>query len=231
MLAKKARKLVKGAMLLAGLFVFASFVGGCTCGPDLQKDNASLTAQLQRCRTDNETLTAQNQSLTQQNQALSADNANLRDQLAKAPAGSRLTGHPMIENTGAKEKFGPGMDVTETAHAVTVTLPEAILFDSGKAVLKESSKATLKKIAEVVKKHYAGKEIRVEGHTDTDPIKKSHFADNWQLSTERSLAVVRDLTKAGDVEPRHICAVGFGEYAPKGGDKSKNRRVEIVILK
>jgi flagellar motor protein MotB len=224
-----ARKLVKMAMCVAGLFVFASFVGGCNCGTDLQKENDSLRAQLQTCQTDKQSLTQQNQLLTQQNQALQADNGQLRDQLAKGS--SRLTGHPLSENTGAKEKFGPGLDVSENARAVTVTLPEAILFDSGKAVLKESSKSTLKKIAEVVKKHYAGKEIRVEGHTDNDPIKKSHFVDNWELSTERALAVVRDLTKAGDVEAKHICAVGFGEFAPKGPDKAKNRRVEIVILK
>jgi chemotaxis protein MotB len=213
-------------MLVAGLFVFAMFVGGCTCGTDLQKENASLTAQLQQAKADN-------QDLTTKLGASQADNAQLRDQLAHVPPPAQpgMTGRPMGEMTGAREKFGPGLDVSENARSVTVTLPEAILFDSGKAVLKESSKATLKKIAEVIKKNYAGKEIRVEGHTDADPIKKSTWKDNWELSTERALAVVRDLTKAGDVEPKHICAVGYGEFAPKGADKAKNRRVEIVILK
>ena len=219
-----ARKLVKAACLVAGLFVFASLMGGCTCGTDVQNDNLALKDSLQKAQADN-------QSLTQQLGASQAENAQLRDQLAHVPpAQPGMTGRPM-DQTGAKEKFGPGLDVTETAHAVTITLPEAILFDSGKAVLKESSKSTLAKIAEVIKKHYAGKTIRVEGHTDADPIKKSTWKDNWELSTERALAVVRDLTKAGVVNPKDIYAAGFGEYAPKAGDKAKNRRVEIVILK
>jgi chemotaxis protein MotB len=219
-----ARKLVKGALLVAGLFVFASLVSGC--GPDLQKENLALKDSLQKAQADN-------QDLTKQFDAAQAENGQLRAQLAKAPPPAQpgMIGRPMGELTGAKEKFGPGLDVTETAHAVTVTLPEAILFDSGKAVLKESSKATLAKVAGVIKKHYVGKTIRVEGHTDADPIKKSSWKDNWELSTERALAVVRDLTKVGGIEPKDIYAAGFGEHAPKAGDKAKNRRVEIVILK
>jgi len=219
-----ARKLVKGAMLVAGVFVFASLMAGCETD-QLKKNNLALNDSLQKAQADN-------QSLTQQLGASQAENAQLRDQLTKAPPPAQpgLTGRPMGQ-TGAKEKFGPGLDVTETARSVTVTLPEAILFDSGKAVLKESSKATLAKVAAVVKKHYAGKTIRVEGHTDADPIKKSAWKDNWELSTERALAVVRDLTKVGGIDPKDIYAAGFGEYAPKAGDKARNRRVEIVILK
>ncbi len=32
--------------------------------------------------------------------------------------------------------------------------------------------------------------IVIEGHTDNIPIKTRQFRDNWQLSTERALAVL-----------------------------------------
>jgi len=111
---------------------------------------------------------------------------------------------------------------------ITVTLERGVLFDSGKVTLKSSSRDRLARIARTIAQKYADKEIYVIGHTDTDPIRKSKWADNWQLSTERSLAVVRYLIQHG-VSARHAVAAGRGEYQPVSSSKAKNRRVEIVV--
>jgi chemotaxis protein MotB len=131
--------------------------------------------------------------------------------------------------------FGEGYDVAFDVNAgtVTVTLPNEILFDSGKATLKKATSAELDHILSVLKDKYAGKEIDVVGYTDTDPIKKSKWADNWELSAERALTVTRYLIKGGIPEDM-IRAVGCGESRPVADNstasgKAKNRRVEIVV--
>ena len=103
-----------------------------------------------------------------------------------------------------------------------------ILFDSGKASLKSTYKSKLNRIAQIIQREHSGKEVSIVGHTDTDPIKKSKWKDNWQLSTERALAVVRYMVSQG-IPARSLAAVGRGEFHPVGSAKSKNRRVEIVV--
>jgi len=131
--------------------------------------------------------------------------------------------------------FGEGYDVAfdPAAGTITVTLPNAILFDSGKATLKTVTSRELDHIYSVLQQKYSGKTIDVVGHTDADPIKKSKWRDNWQLSAERALAVVGYLTKQGIPEEK-IRAVGCGESRPIASNanatgKAKNRRVEIVV--
>jgi chemotaxis protein MotB len=131
--------------------------------------------------------------------------------------------------------FGPGNEVAFNASAgtVTVTLPNTILFDSGKATLKKSSSTTLNHIASVLQSQYAGRPIDVIGHTDSQPIKKSQWKDNWQLSTERANAVVRHLIERG-VPKNSMRAIGRGDSQPIASNatpsgRAKNRRVEIVV--
>lgn len=130
----------------------------------------------------------------------------------------------------------PGIAGIETSYdakagTLTVNLPGDVLFDSGQSQLKTSAKATLNKVALALKKDYAGKTIRVEGHTDADPIVRSKDAydDNLDLSLERAAAVTRYLEKQG-VSPKLITTSGFGPTRPKGSAKAKNRRVEIVVV-
>jgi chemotaxis protein MotB len=131
--------------------------------------------------------------------------------------------------------FGEGYDVSldPSKGTITVTLPNAILFDSGKAVLKRATSTELDHIYSVLRDKYASKQIDVVGHTDTDPIKKSKWKDNWELSAQRALSVVRYLVKKGISEEK-IKASGRGQSQPiasnsSSSGKAKNRRVEIVV--
>jgi len=131
--------------------------------------------------------------------------------------------------------FGDGYDVAFDAAAgtITVTLPNSILFGSGQATLKKATSAELNHINSVLRQKYAGKPIDVVGHTDTDPIKKSKWKDNWELSAQRALTVARYLIQGGTAEEK-IRAVGCGESRPIASNsnatgKAKNRRVEIVV--
>ncbi len=131
--------------------------------------------------------------------------------------------------------FGKGYDVAfdPSAGTITVTLPNAILFDSGKATLKKATSVELDHIQSVLRSKYSGKQIDVVGHTDSDPIKKSKWKDNWELSAQRALSVVRYMARRGIAKDK-IQAVGCGAARPIASNttasgKAKNRRVEIVV--
>jgi len=131
--------------------------------------------------------------------------------------------------------FVEGYEVAFDASAgtITVTLQNAILFGSGKATLKKATSVELDHICSVLQQQYPNKQIEVVGHTDSDPIKKSKWKDNWELSSQRALTVVRYLIKHGISEDR-IRAVGRGasqsvtSNATASG-RARNRRVEIVV--
>lgn len=141
-----------------------------------------------------------------------------------------------LNQTPAKATgFGDQYEVAFDAEkgTITVVLPNTILFASGKATLKSTTNSDLNHIYSVLREKYQGKEIDVVGHTDSDPITKSKWADNWQLSAERSLSVLRYLVKQG-IPDDSIRAVACGQSKPVDSNttasgKSKNRRVEIVV--
>ena len=131
--------------------------------------------------------------------------------------------------------FGRDLDVTfdPTAGTITVTLPNAILFSPGKASLKKATVAELDHVFSVLQQRYRNREIDVVGHTDSDPIKKSKWKDNWQLSAERALTVLRYMAKRG-IKPERIRAVAAGAGRSIASNstssgKARNRRVEIVV--
>jgi len=194
---------------------------GCT---NWQKKYGSLNVEhqntlglLERCRSEKGTLSTE---VTKGQQTI--------EQLQQQIAQRKTT---VGEVTG----FGPGYEVSldATAGTITVTLPNAILFDAGKANLKKASSAELNHIVSVLKNQYAGRQVDVVGHTDSDPIRKSKWKDNWELSAERALTVVRYLIKKG-IARNNIRAVGCGQSRPIASNatsrgKARNRRVEIVV--
>lgn len=144
----------------------------------------------------------------------------------KELAASRAKPAPSALKTGFE---GSGNVSVDSKGNITVTLEDQVLFDPGKITLKTDAKNRLTRIAGVIKQKYAGKEISVVGNTDTDPIVKSKWQDNWQLSTERALVVTRYLSQEGGVSPKKLIAAGRGEFNPVGSSKAANRRVEIVV--
>lgn len=139
------------------------------------------------------------------------------------------------QTEGEATGFGDEYDVDFDAEAgtITVTLPNSILFAPGKASLKSIRNSDLNNIYSVIRDKYSDKQIDIVGHTDSDPIKKSKWTDNWQLSAERGLAVLRYLKGQG-IPADQIRAVACGESRPidtnaTSSGKAKNRRVEIVV--
>ncbi len=210
-----------GVLLAAGLML-----GGCN-----KVNRAEFDAALE----ENDALRQQNQDLQGQLAEVNTRNASLEQEnrdlnsrsFASGPGATFTPGG----QTGAIETpgtFGPGTTTSTRGGDVVVGVAGDVLFDSGKAVLKSTSKKTLDRIAAALNGEYGGNQIRIEGYTDTDPIKKSSWKTNERLSSERALAVEEYLQKQG-VAGSRMYAAGFGSANPKGSKKD-SRRVEIVIL-
>ena len=114
-----------------------------------------------------------------------------------------------------------------------------VLFPKGSADISPAGQQELAKLGDAVKQ-LEGEippdiewVLRVDGHTDNDPINTPQFPSNWELSMGRAIAVVRYLISIG-VSPKHLMAAGFGEYQPiDTGDtpeaKARNRRIELKL--
>jgi chemotaxis protein MotB len=115
---------------------------------------------------------------------------------------------------------------------VYVSLQENLLFPSGSAVVNPKGKEALSKLAQVLNTN-PDINVLVEGHTDSVPI-KNKYKDNWELSVERSTAIVRLLTDTYGVTPGRITASGRSKYEPIDNNETPegrqhNRRTEIIL--
>lgn len=133
------------------------------------------------------------------------------------------------------KNLGEKLDVKLEPRGVVISVEEELLFKSGSADIEPNSRSTIEEIGKTLHDKIPGNQIRVEGHTDTDPIRTSLFPSNWELSSARATTVVRLLIDKSGVDPNIISAVGYGEHRPKvpndsQENKAKNRRVDIVIV-
>lgn len=118
---------------------------------------------------------------------------------------------------------------------IRFTILNEVLFDSGKADLKQTSKATLDSVLAIIQQEYADRDITIEGHTDSDPIQKSKWKDNWELSYNRSIAVLYYFMNEKGIAPERLKAVACGESQPvaandSAANKRLNRRAVIVVM-
>ena len=114
-----------------------------------------------------------------------------------------------------------------------------VLFDSGSAQLGEQGKVQLSELAQSLRELEETIPtdidwvLRVDGHTDRNPISTSEFPSNWELSTARAVSVVKYLIARGTPSHR-LAATGFGEFQPleEGTDEiafRRNRRIELKL--
>ena len=127
------------------------------------------------------------------------------------------------------------LHVTIDDTVVMMTISDNLLFRSGSYRLGSKAKDFLGKLAELINSEPAI-EVVIEGHTDNTKVKAgSALKDNWHLSTERSLAVIRSLVDTHNVQPSQLVAAGRGSSRPiykndSPEGRAKNRRTRVVIL-
>ena len=149
--------------------------------------------------------------------------------LVVAPTQPERAAPPPAPPPAADPLAGLDTSVDPVAGTTTVNFVGDALFDPGQAILKADAKANLNKVAGVLKKQWAGKTVKVQGHTDSDPIKVSKWKSNQELSVARADAVKKYLVSKG-LDANKVSVQGFGADRPKSNDKAQNRRVEIVVV-
>jgi chemotaxis protein MotB len=142
------------------------------------------------------------------------------------------------------EFFGKLRSVLANRPGITIVgdrfvFQSEVLFPVGSADLTQTGAAQMTALAITIKDIAAeippdlNWVLRVDGHTDPQPVKGGQFASNWELSAERAITVVKLLIADG-VPAEHLAATAFGEYQPFGpGDTqdayAKDRRIELRL--
>jgi chemotaxis protein MotB len=124
------------------------------------------------------------------------------------------------------------VSVDRVNEGIAIRISAALLFPSGRARIDDPSLSLLEKIAGIVAP--LPNSLRIEGHTDDLPPTGPFYADNWQLSTARALAVLDALRTLG-IAPDRLSAAGYAGYRPITANsdeagRARNRRVDILIL-
>lgn len=138
-------------------------------------------------------------------------------------------------NENFDDENNDDIDVNIDDTVVIITISDKLLFKSGSYRVSKEADKFLEKLAFLINSE-PSVEVLIEGHTDDTRVRKgSYLKDNWQLSVERSTAVVRKLQKDHGVAPERMIAAGRGSYKPVFKNdtdigKSRNRRTRVAIV-
>ena len=138
-----------------------------------------------------------------------------------------------IEAILGLDEMKSSVHVSLDPRGLIISLGEGGFFDSGSEKIKPEGRMLLNRIAN--KLISTGNMMRIEGHTDTDPIQTSKFPSNWELSTMRAREIQKYLIEEFGFRDEKLSLAGYGEYRPVAPNdspegKARNRRVDIVIL-
>ncbi len=144
----------------------------------------------------------------------------------------------ILEEYAEKNGLGDKITLKVDERGLVIHFADSVFFDSGKADIKPESLKILHYVSEILKRdEFKEKHIKIEGHTDTDPIIYStEFPTNWELSAIRATNVLRYLVEEEKIEGSRLSSSGYSYHRPIAPNdtkenKAKNRRVDIVILK
>ncbi|WP_188456514.1 flagellar motor protein MotS [Virgibacillus oceani] len=138
-----------------------------------------------------------------------------------------------VEKYLDENKLNNVISASRNERGVVLVLQELILFDPGEANILEKGEPFLNKIGSLLSK--IPNKVKVEGHTDSKPMKSFRYPSNWELSGARASSVVRYLVNKNGFDESRFTIVGYSDTKPlvpndSPENMSKNRRVEIVIL-
>lgn len=217
---------IRGHFGIVFLALSVFFVQGCAELDELRTANRRQAITIRDQMSDLDKLKTEVSSANKVNKAYE-DRAQADDEVKR-----RLR----AELESLARSIGGGAAVRDTVEGLVIQLPEKILFDSGLANLKSEGEIALRKIAEHLKANPATL-VRIDGHTDTDPIVKSKYLwdSNHHLSVGRALSVFHYIVNKENIDEKRVHIAGYGPNRPMSSNttregKGKNRRVEFLIL-
>ncbi len=123
--------------------------------------------------------------------------------------------------------------VEQRPEGLVISLRELGFFNSAQANLMPGAAEKITRTARILMQHHL--DVRVEGHSDDQPIRSAAFHSNWELSSARAMTVLELLVHEGGLDPSRVSLSAFGPYrslasnaTPEG--RRQNRRVDLVVL-
>jgi len=125
------------------------------------------------------------------------------------------------------------IQISMQQRGLVISFTQAALFPSGEDVVALKAYPALQKVATAMGK--IPNPVRLEGHTDSVPIRTPRFRSNWELSAARSIALLELLSTRFGLAKERISIAGYADTAPAASNdteagRAKNRRVDMVIL-
>jgi flagellar motor protein MotB len=211
-----------------------------TRADNLDADNEELQTQLaevsesQRRMEDASRMARNTPRYAPSSEQTYADEAGSEIGPGTRPSSSRTSLPPPTTRSYGSAQQIAGAQVLNDGNAVRIRVTNTSLFDPGKATLKPGATKVLDQVAASVRRSYPGQLIGIEGHTDADPIRKSNWKDNHELSYQRGKAVFDYLSSRGGIPANQLYVAAYGPNNPiasnsSSGGKAQNRRVEFVV--
>ena len=127
-----------------------------------------------------------------------------------------------------------GLTVEARDGKVYVSMENKLLFRSGSWTVGVEGRLAIEELGNVLADN-PDIAILIEGHTDNVPYRgKGPLKGNWDLSTKRATAIVKQLLENPDILAQNLTAAGRGEYLPIAPNSTRegraaNRRIEVVL--
>lgn len=246
----------RGAALILAM-TLASGLGGCvsdqahtgalSSNRALSETNTRLQADLDRSRqelgiekTQRLQVERANSLVLQQNRALqdqlTTTNAYF-DQVSQDMARFKLLDPKTSEALAKMARENAGFSYDSASGILSFS--SDFTFGSGSDSIKDTARSGLLALANVLNSSTAANyEIRIVGHTDSQPITSGtakRHPTNMHLSCHRAIAVRKELASQG-VPMSRMMAAGWGDQKPlvpnnARGGTIENRRVEIFLTR
>ncbi len=169
----------------------------------------------QRGGSANQTSTDQSSSTTQQ-----ASQEEVNEQLKK------------IAQKLEQQILDGSIEMESLGQQITIRIRENGAFSAGSAFLQPQFVPVIRKIGELLIDMPG--ELEISGHSDNQNISNELYRSNWDLSSQRAVAVAEVLRVVPNFNEKRMEVVGKADTMPlvphdEPGASQRNRRVEIAI--
>jgi chemotaxis protein MotB len=249
-------RMMRMAAAAAMVGITALGLTGCNAGGNnLLEANRALQERVTALQAENEALNNTNQQLQAALAARDKALADLQSQmsmLANSGSGMDAKYRELLDRFNSL-RFGSLDPETDAAlrelaaqHPDLIEyVPELgmlrfksdVTFASGSDEVNASARPTLQQLASILNNAAAGYDVKILGHTDSQPVRRSvnRHPTNMHLSAHRAISVRRELVNMG-VAPQRFEVAGRGEFDPlvpnnANGNTPRNRRVEVYLMR
>ena len=153
--------------------------------------------------------------------AQSAENAEMEEMMKK------------VAEQLQKQILDGSVELESLGQQLTIRIRENGSFSAGSAFLQPQFKPIVKKIGTLLADMPG--EIEISGHSDGQHIANELYRSNWDLSSQRAVAVAEEIRRAPGFDESRMSVVGKADTSPllkeakTPQERARNRRVEINI--